>query len=174
MTKLAIYVDGGVITNPGRAASAAVVVDEHGQIVVERTKILENATSNIAEYTALAVGAGLARFCGATHASFFTDSQLVANQISKWWAIRDPELGKLHAYVTSELMALPLWQIQWITRERNAYADRLCNIALRPHDRRALRVAQVPKYTTADFFRQGFPAMEPVKPNKHTFAQSYD
>lgn len=50
-----IYTDGGSRGNPGKAASAAVVYDDAGNVRLKCGKYLGIATNNVAEYTAVIV-----------------------------------------------------------------------------------------------------------------------
>lgn len=127
MKKVVVYVDGGCSPNPGPGAIAAVVGDEHGEVIIEGSKALENVTNNEAEYRALLLGIALARMAGATHAHFCSDSQLVVNQVAQWWAIRDTELSRLHGFVSSRMREFDEWSIQHVPRGQNRRADWLCN-----------------------------------------------
>lgn len=130
--KVTVYSDGGGLANPGPSACAAVVAGQTGKILVEHAIRIGEATNNIAEYEGLRLGIRLARLVGATEAIFITDSQLMANQVMTYWAIRDPELSKLHSKVTSELTAFADWKIQHVRREQNKRADWLVNRLIRP------------------------------------------
>lgn len=137
--KVAVYFDGGAWPNPGPAAAGAVVVDENGVIVVERKKDIGEATNNAAEYQGLILAAGLARFCGATEAHFISDSELVVNQINAFYAVNG-NLHQIHSLAMGELMRLPYWSISHVPREQNKRADWLCNLVLRPDDKRATKI----------------------------------
>lgn len=125
--KVCVYFDGGCWPNPGPAVAAAVVGDENGEVIVETAKRLGDATNNVAEYRGLLLGISLARLVGATHAHFVTDSKLVAQQITGWWAIRGGEISRLHGLATGRLMAFDEWSIQQVPREKNQRADYLCD-----------------------------------------------
>lgn len=125
--KVTVYVDGGVATNPGPGAIAAVVGDEKGELVVESSRKLEHATNNEAEYLALSLGISLAHLVGATHVNFCSDSQLVVSQVGGWWAINGSRLSVLHGSITGRLMSFEEWSIQHVQRSENRRADWLCN-----------------------------------------------
>jgi ribonuclease HI len=73
------------------------------------------------------LGISLAHLVDANEAHFCSDSQIVVQQISGFWAINGGELERLHNYCTSSLMIFDSWSIQHIPRERNRRADYLCN-----------------------------------------------
>lgn len=125
--KVVVYTDGGCQPNPGPGAIAAVVGTEQGEVIIERAKALELVTNNEAEYLALLLGISLTRLVGATSVNFCTDSELVAQQVSGWWAIRGGNISRLHGFVTSRLMELDEWSIQHVPRSKNQRADYLCN-----------------------------------------------
>ena len=50
---ITIYTDGGSRGNPGPAAGGFVILDSVGKQIIAEAKFLPNATTNIAEYTAL-------------------------------------------------------------------------------------------------------------------------
>lgn len=76
-----IYTDGGCEPNPGAGAWAAVLL--YGDVVKELSGTLPNATSNIAEMTAVLMALrALKRPCAVT---VISDSQLVVNCGSGEW-----------------------------------------------------------------------------------------
>jgi ribonuclease HI len=129
--EFAVYIDGGGLGNPGPAAVAAVVVNPNGEIVLEQAREIGDGTNNVAEYKALLFGISLARLVGCKTPHFVSDSMLVVNQISNWWAIRDAELSRLHGFCSSRLMEFDEWSIQHVAREKNKRADWLVNKLIR-------------------------------------------
>lgn len=95
----------------------------------------EGATSNEAEYTAVtdALRAAAQMYEAARDANEalprFTirgDSQLVINQLSGAWGVREPRLQVLHAEAHALLFALRGgWGLEWVRREQNQRADEL-------------------------------------------------
>lgn len=138
-----VYTDGGNVKNPGPAAAAAVVVNGSGKVLAEAARSIGHATNNIAEYRGLLLGISLARLVGATHVEFMTDSQLMAQQVAMYWAIRDPELSRLHGYAESALDDFEAWSISYVPRSANARADWLCEQITRPNSRKSQKPAPV-------------------------------
>lgn len=62
------------------------------------------------------------------------DSQLVVEQLNRRWNVRDPELKAIWAKCQDQLQRLAkracVVTVEWIPREENSEADRLCNQAL--------------------------------------------
>lgn len=148
--KVVVYVDGGCWPNPGPGACAAVVGDEHGQVLVEHAKRLERATNNEAEYLGVLLGLRLVRLVGATSVGVCTDSMLVAQQISGWWAINGGEISRLHGLATSRLYDFDEWSIQHVPRERNGRADYLCNELMQHVSKRQPRVKPGIEFRTGE------------------------
>lgn len=165
--KIAIYVDGGLDrTNPGPIGIGAVAVGELGDICWTVSRRAGEGTNNEAEYKALIAGAKAAMILGATEAHFFSDSQLVVQQVNSFWAINHNALFMLHGYATGTLYQLPLWSLTHVPREENSYADMLVNKAVRPDDKRAKAVVPAPSFREGRLIREGFPRMSAPRRTK--------
>jgi len=79
--KLQTYTDGGSRGNPGLSAIGVLVCNEKGEILVEHSEVLGEATNNIAEYRALIEGLRRAKELGGTELHCFLDSELVVKQL---------------------------------------------------------------------------------------------
>lgn len=125
-----LYADGAARGNPGPAGSGAVLLDESGRVVAERTRALGTATNNVAEYTALIIGLEEARRRGVDEIDVRMDSLLVVRQMQGLWKIKHPGLRPL-AFRAGELLAsFPRRSIEHVPREKNAQADALANRAI--------------------------------------------
>jgi ribonuclease HI len=123
-----IYTDGGSRGNPGKAASAAVIKDGAGKLRLICGKYLGIATNNAAEYTAVLLAleklrTELGEASGESQLQFFTDSNLVASQLSGTFRIKSPELGKLVIKIRSLEQNFQTVSYQHIPREQNREAD---------------------------------------------------
>lgn len=126
--KVAVFADGGAWPNPGPAACAAVVVDEHGDIIAETARLIEgHATNNVAEYRAVLLGCSLVNLVGATSAFFYSDSMLIVQQIRGAWFVVDSDLKILRQRARDALNRIDEWKIDHIYREHNRRADWLCD-----------------------------------------------
>ena len=125
-----INVDGGARGNPGPAAIAAVVSDEQGNVLAERSETIGEATNNVAEYRAMLLGVELARELGAGEVELIGDSELIVKQVQGAYKVKQEHLRPLHTQVRIALESIPSWSIRSVKREQNRRADQLVNDAL--------------------------------------------
>jgi len=122
--------------NPGGIACYAFVIKSDGKTLhseygVAAEPFSEDATNNVAEYTALAkalqwlVASGLA----SVKVVIRSDSQLVVNQLSGTFKIKGKRIIPLYKEVLLLKNKFPDIEIKWVPREQNKEADRLTNIA---------------------------------------------
>ncbi len=126
MKKLLVNVDGGSRGNPGEAAIGVVVTDEKGTVIQEISRSIGKATNNVAEYKALIGGIKAALEYAPKEVIFFTDSQLIANQINGVYRVREPHLQNLKDRAISLLERFPSWTVRFVERGANWKAHRLC------------------------------------------------
>lgn len=132
---ISVTTDGGCRSNPGPGAWAFVVKKASGKPqVVENSGFLPYCTNNQAEYRALeAACLTLARWdhdeiLGGILIS--SDSKLVVEQVNKRWKVKDEVLRPYFdtAYQAYQSLCIRTKVVlQWIPREQNLDADRLCN-----------------------------------------------
>jgi ribonuclease HI len=129
--KVIVNVDGGARGNPGPAAIAAVVTDpDSGNVLLERSETIGEATNNVAEYRAVMLGAELARELGANEVEMIGDSALIAHQLRGEWKVKEAHLRALRDAAREALDRVGEWSIRNVPRAQNAEADRLLNEAL--------------------------------------------
>ena len=129
--KVIVNVDGGARGNPGPAAIAAVVTDpDSGDVLLERSETIGEATNNIAEYRAVMLGAELAHELGASEVEMIGDSALIAHQLRGEWKVKEAHLRALRDAAREALDRVGEWSIRNVPRAQNAEADRLLNEAL--------------------------------------------
>lgn len=134
MEKLLVNFDGASQGNPGEAAIGVVLSDGKGNVVDEISQYIGRATNNVAEYRALIEAARAAVEYMPQRAVFFTDSQLVANQINRIYRVRRPHLDLLNREAEDILDRLPHWQVRYVERTANWHAHRLAQQALYQRD----------------------------------------
>ncbi len=122
------YFDGASRGNPGEAGAGALLLDERGRPLWTCAAPLGKKTNNEAEYMALLLLLEEADRRG-TGAAIAGDSQLVVNQVTGRWKIREPRLREL-ADRAIDLLKKTGSTLEWVPREENAAADRLSNEAL--------------------------------------------
>ena len=131
MPKVVIYTDGGARGNPGPAGAGVVIID--GAKTYELKKYLgPKQTNNWAEYEAVALALAEAKKRGLAGRSLEVrmDSQLVAEQLSGNWKIKETTLKQQAAKVRALLADFSSHKFVYVPRERNKEADRLVNEAI--------------------------------------------
>ena len=131
MEKIIIYTDGGARNNPGPAGAGVVIID--GSKRFELKKFLGSQTNNWAEYEAVALALQEAKKRGFAKREIEVrlDSQLVAEQLSNRYQIKEETLWPQYIKVHNLLVAhFPDAVFTYIPREQNKEADRLVNEAI--------------------------------------------
>lgn len=134
MTKktLKVYCDGGARGNPGPAASAFIVISPDGKILVKKGMFIGETTNNVAEYSAVISALEWlldSRYSGET--VFFLDSQLVVNQMTEKFKIKNKKLLDLVFKIKSlEKKFKGKIFYKNIPREQNKITDLLVNKTL--------------------------------------------
>jgi len=128
--KVVIEADGGSRGNPGPAAYGAVLKDaDTGAVIAEDGTTIGVATNNVAEYSGLIAGLGLAaELAPGAEIEVRMDSKLVVEQMSGRWKIKHPDMRPLA--MEANRLAPPGTSYTWVPREQNTHADRLANEAL--------------------------------------------
>lgn len=132
MNALKIYCDGGARGNPGPAAAAFVVVGSQGKILAKKGVFIGRATNNFAEYAAVRLAlAWLVQARIKKDVKFYLDSQLVVNQMTGKFKIREENLKKV-AVKIKDLEKRLTGRITWssVARSGNKLADFLVNQTL--------------------------------------------
>lgn len=129
--KVTLYTDGSCQGNPGEGGAGVVVKNEQGETISCIKRYLGPVTNNIAEYQALIVGLQEAQRLGATDVAIYLDAELVVNQITGVYRVRDRRLKTLEGEVKRLLGGFARWVIRQIPREENREADRLAREAVR-------------------------------------------
>src|SRR4051812_31351706 len=93
---LVVHVDGAARGNPGPAGIGISLADPEGNVVKEVAEPLGITTNNVAEYSALIRALEEARALGCANISVFTDSELMARQISGQYAVKTEHLIPLY------------------------------------------------------------------------------
>ena len=130
MKKLIIYTDGGARGNPGPAAIGAVIGEKQYGEAIGR------ATNNVAEYRAIIFALKKAKAlvgsdaAGETEIELRSDSELIVNQLSGRFKIKDADLQPLFIEVWNAKQDYGKVSFVHIPREENTRADALVNKAL--------------------------------------------
>lgn len=125
-----VYIDGASKGNPGPAATGIAITDLEDLPLYEEGRLIGRATNNVAEYRALIRALEiLSSLPNPPRAWFFSDSQLLVQQINGAWKIKNPDMQALAMQAQKLRRALPSFQIVHVPRERNRRADEIANRA---------------------------------------------
>lgn len=141
--KLVVYTDGASRSNPGHAACGYLVKQEGERpFKVQFEYLGPKVTNNVAEYRAVANALSFlteltnapAQHTAVPAIEIRSDSQLVVEQLNGRWKVKDADLRTIWTECQERLRTLRVRacavQVQWIPREQNSEADKLCNQAL--------------------------------------------
>ena len=128
--EVVVATDGGARGNPGPAGIGVVISRPDGTVLAEVAEGIGWATNNVAEYRAVIAGLERALALGARRARVRADSQLVVQQLSGAWKVRDAGLAPLWA--EARRLARAFDRVTWehVPRSRNRAADALANRAM--------------------------------------------
>ncbi len=130
-TTVHLFTDGGARGNPGPAGIGGVLKDPAtGKILSRFSRYLGERTNNQAEYEAVINGLDQARNLGVRTVQCFLDSQLVAEQLSRRYKVKNSDLAKLFVQAWNRVQQFDRVTFQYIPREQNREADALVNRAL--------------------------------------------
>lgn len=87
-------------------------------------------TNNVAEYLALLWALEEARRANVAEVRVFTDSQLLARQMTGAYRVKSPLLAELHDRAHQLIRGLRRFEIYHVPREENRAADSLVNRVL--------------------------------------------
>lgn len=133
--KIKVYTDGASRNNPGHAGIGIVIYDENDFIIRTYKEYIGLATNNQAEYRALIKSVGLLKglvpkYSG-ERVEFYSDSELLVNQINFDYRVKEPELALLNNkfHVLMKKLGKP-FSISHVNRGKNKNADMLANKAI--------------------------------------------
>lgn len=139
--KLKIFTDGGARGNPGPAAIGVLVCNEQGEILLEHSEAIGEATNNMAEYRALIEGMKQALKLGADELECCLDSELVVKQLRGEYKLKNYQMQKLFDEVSQIAKHFRHLSYAHLRREEDGMrrADQLVNYALDEARRKAKR-----------------------------------
>jgi ribonuclease HI len=123
-----VYTDGGSRGNPGKAASAFLIYDEHKELVHKEGDYLGTATNNEAEYQAVILALKALKKLKIKKVEFYLDSMLVVKQINGEWKIKEPRMQTYCLEIKRLINEMGLVaRFTHVRREENKAADALVN-----------------------------------------------
>lgn len=128
-----VFSDGGSRGNPGEAACGFIIYNSEREVFHQAGVRLGINTNNVAEY--MGVLKALEFLTKNTqnrplNVACFMDSQLVANQLSDKWKLKNETLRGLYFSVKELEQQMGTVMYTPVPREQNKEADRLVNQAL--------------------------------------------
>ena len=130
MRELEIFVDGASRGNPGPSA-IGVVIFENQKKVKEISKVIGEATNNIAEYRALLCALEEAKLLKASKVKIYTDSELMFYQLTGRYQVKSEHLKIFFDQAQKMGKGFQSVDIKNIPREKNQEADHLATQALK-------------------------------------------
>ena len=130
MDKLKIYTDGGARGNPGPAGIGIVFYDQKNRLIEKYSQAIGNQTNNQAEYKAAIFALKKAKKLKFKNVECFSDSELIVNQLSHKYKIKDEKLQPLFIQAWNLMIDFDKIIFYHIPREKNKEADKLVNQAL--------------------------------------------
>jgi ribonuclease HI len=124
-----IYIDGASSGNPGESGVGIAAFNENGQELFRDSIYLGHMTNNMAEYEALVRALERAYQSSVKNLYIYTDSLLVANQITGKYKIKNPELMKYADTAKTIIKYFNNFTLKHIPRGKNTLADKLAKNA---------------------------------------------
>ncbi|XP_016200263.1 uncharacterized protein LOC107641282 [Arachis ipaensis] len=122
-----LYVDGA---SNNEGSGAGVLLTNKEDLQLEKSiRFTFQTSNNQAEYEALLARLRLAQSLNITHLQVYCDSQLVVQQVTGHFQVKDQLLEKYHSSVKKLLTNFHFIQITHIAREHNTRADALSKLA---------------------------------------------
>ena len=127
--ELYIYTDGASRGNPGDAAWAYVILDQDEEVVSSQSGYIGRSTNNQAEYFAVIRALQRAKALARGKINLYSDSQLLVNQVTDSWKVKNDELSRLYGRVRSLVKEFSRVNFIHLSRENPhiSEADELCN-----------------------------------------------
>jgi ribonuclease HI len=129
--EIVLHTDGASSGNPGPSGAGGVLSTVDGAVLEEFHAHLGNATNNVAEYEAVRMGLLKAIDHGARRVTVRLDSELVANQLSGRYKVKDSKLIDRYLKVSKLLSRFESVRFEAIPREENTRADMLARMGAR-------------------------------------------
>jgi ribonuclease HI len=107
-----------------------VVESADGRVLETMSRAIGVCTNNVAEYRALLAGLEMARKRGASEVEVLADSELLVKHLRGEYRVRNDGLKPLYGEAVARLREFDRVSIRHVSREENAAADRLVNLAL--------------------------------------------
>ena len=125
-----LFTDGAARGNPGISGCACILFNLQSHVLDLQGKYLGIGTNNQAEYQGILMGLKLALKNGVTRLVCYLDSELVVNQLSGLYKVKNSNIANLKAQIQVYSQKFAKISYQHIPREKNYLADKLVNLLL--------------------------------------------
>lgn len=129
MSGVSVFIDGAARGNPG-PAGIGVVIKKGNETILEINEFFGKLTNNQAEYHALIRGLEEALILGLKTVHFYSDSELLVNQINGEYKIKNEHLKPLNCHAKLLIKKFDRFSISHTDREKNKHADKLANLGI--------------------------------------------
>jgi ribonuclease HI len=137
LSRIKVFIDGASRGNPGHSGIGIVIYDENNFIIRTYKEYIGEATNNQAEYRAILKSLDIIKKFRTNievdfdSAEFYSDSELIVNQINFDYQAKDPDLALLNNkfHVIIKKLNIP-YTVSHIDRSKNKNADKLANLAI--------------------------------------------
>ena len=141
MSKIKVFTDGASRGNPGHSGIGIVIYDVNDFILKTYKEYISETTNNQAEYIALIKSLEQIKKLQdemlppngeeIESIEFYSDSELIVNQINFEYRVKEPELALLNNkfHVLAKKLNKP-YSVFYIERSKNKNADKLANMAI--------------------------------------------
>ncbi|XP_008222088.1 PREDICTED: uncharacterized protein LOC103322009 [Prunus mume] len=128
-----LHVDGSV--NQQGCGAGLMLTTPDGRKVEYALRFNFRTSNNEAEYEALLAGLRLAKSMSAKQISIHSDSQLIVNQITADFAVKDASMSAYLSTTHQLLQKFQAYENQQISRSENSHADALLRLASAINDK---------------------------------------
>jgi ribonuclease HI len=138
MRRATAFIDGS--GNSARVQACAVVIHVEDNplqpsMIYKRSKLLSpHTTNNVGEYNGLLLALEFAAELQIDQLQIYSDSKLIVYQARGEWKCKNPVLIPLRNRARDLARIFHHVRIDWIPREENKEADRLCREAVKAHE----------------------------------------
>lgn len=123
---ITVHIDGASRGNPGHAG-IGVIGKTDDKVVFQIGEYIGQTTNNVAEYNALIRGLQETLLSGNRAAYFYSDSELLVNQVNGKYKVRHENLIPLYHQADALIKKFSSFKIAHVRREFNKEADMLAN-----------------------------------------------
>ncbi len=125
-----VHVDGASKGNPGPGGIGAAFLDGSDKVLHQVAQPIGTATNNEAEYRAVIAGLEEALRHGLRRITVFTDSRLMAGQMTGEFAVKTRSLLPFVRKAVDLRKRFDFFEIHAVPREKNQLADALSNVGV--------------------------------------------